>query len=51
MMYTITQKFGVRKRFFFLKEINTFIHQGCIQLIESDSKNIYNVTNYFYFKN
>jgi len=29
---------------FFLKEINTFIHQGCIKLSNCDSKNIYNVT-------
>jgi len=27
-----------------LKEINTFIQQGCIKLINSDSKDIYNVT-------
>ncbi len=29
---------------FFCKEINTFIEQGCIQLIKSDTKVIYNVT-------
>ncbi len=34
----------------FLKEINTFIDQGCIKLIKSDSKDIHNVTNDFYFK-
>ncbi len=28
----------------------TFIQQGCIKLIKSDSKNIYNGTKYFYFK-
>ncbi|XDV46600.1 hypothetical protein PO909_014471, partial [Leuciscus waleckii] len=26
------------------KEINTFIHQGCIKLIKSYSKDIYNFT-------
>jgi len=32
-------------RVFFLNEvINTFIQQGCIKLIKSDSKYIYNVT-------
>ncbi len=31
-------------------EINTFIQQGCTKLIKSDSKDIYNVTKYFYFK-
>ncbi len=35
----------------FLREINTFIQQGCIKLIKNDSKEIYNVTKYFYFKN
>jgi len=30
----------------FLKEIDYFIQQGCIQLIESDSKDIYNVTKH-----
>jgi len=35
--------------FFFLKEINYFIQQGCIKLIKSDSKDNY-VTKYFYFK-
>ncbi len=28
---------------FFFKEINTFIQQGCINLIKTDSKDIYNV--------
>ncbi|XDV46539.1 hypothetical protein PO909_014421, partial [Leuciscus waleckii] len=28
----------------FFKEMNTFIQQGCIKLIKSDSKDIYNVT-------
>ena len=27
-----------------MKEINTFIQQGCIKSIKSDSKDIYNVT-------
>ncbi len=30
--------------------MNTFIHQGCIQLIKSDSKDICNLTKYFYLK-
>ncbi len=30
--------------------MNTFIHRGYIQLSKSDSKDIYNVTNYLYFK-
>ncbi len=29
--------------YIFSKDINTFIQQGCIQLIKSDSKCIYNV--------
>ncbi len=29
--------------FYFFKDINTFIHQGCIKLIKSDGKHIYNV--------
>ncbi len=33
------KKFGVRKIFFF-KEMNTFIQQGCIKVIESDGKGI-----------
>jgi len=36
----------VSKIFLFLKEIDYFIQQGCIQLIESDSKDIYNVTKH-----
>jgi len=43
--YSTFQKFGDGK------EINTFIQQGCIQLIRSDIKDIYNVTRYFYSKN
>ncbi len=37
--------FGIRKVF-----LNTLIHQGCIKLIKSDSKDIYNGTKDFYFK-
>jgi len=33
-----------------LKEINTFINQGCIKLIKSKSKVIYNVAKDFYLK-
>ncbi len=32
-----------------VKEINTFIQKGHIQLIKSDSKGIYNVKKDFYF--
>ncbi len=39
--------FGVRK---ILIEINTFINQGCIKLIKSESKDIYYVTKDFCFK-
>lgn len=42
LTYTSMQKFG-----HFL-EINTFIHQECIQLIKSVFKDIYNITNDFY---
>ncbi len=30
--------------------MNTFIQQGCNKIIKSDSENIYNVTQDFYFK-
>lgn len=40
---------GVSKILFL--EINTCIHQGCIKLINSDSKDIYNGTKVFYFQN
>jgi len=33
---------------YFCTEINTFIQQGCIKLIESESKEMYNVTTDFY---
>ncbi len=33
---------------FLLKEINTIIQQGCIKLIKSYSKGIYNVTKHLY---
>ncbi len=36
--------------FYFFERNNTFIQQGQIQLIESDSKDIYNVTKDLYFK-
>ncbi len=29
---------------------NTFIQQGYIKLIKSDSEDIYNITEYFYIK-
>ncbi len=28
----------------FLEDINTFIQQGCIKMIKSDSKDVYDVT-------
>jgi len=31
-----------------MKEINTFIHQGLIKLINSDRKDVYNVTKDFF---
>ncbi len=37
-------KYNLRKveiSFFFFKEINTFIQQGCINLSKSDSKDVY----------
>ncbi len=46
-IYTTIQKFGVSKMFC-LKEINTLIQQGCINLTKSDSKD--NVTYDLYFK-
>ncbi len=36
--------------FFLSNEINTFVQQGPIKLIKSDSKDIYNVTKDFYSK-
>jgi len=41
-MYMIVPILG-SVRFFFLKQINTFIQQGRIKLIKSGSKYIYNV--------
>ncbi len=35
---------------YFFKEINAFIYQGCIQLIKSNWKDIYNFTKDFYLK-
>ncbi len=35
--------------FFLLKECIPFILQACIKLIKSDSKDIYNITEYLYF--
>ncbi len=40
LIYNTIQKFGV-SILIFLREINTFIQQGCIKLIKSDSKDIY----------
>ncbi len=34
-----TKSLGL-ERFFFFKEMNTFIQQGCIKVIESDGKGI-----------
>jgi len=41
------QKFEVGK-FSFEEEINTFIEQGCIKLIKSDSTDIYKIKKHFY---
>lgn len=35
-IYTNIQKVGVSKIFFFLREINMFLQQGCITLIKRD---------------
>ncbi len=40
-IYATIQKYGVSKCFF--QEINTFIQQGCIKFIKSDSKVIFNL--------
>ncbi len=43
ILYTAVQKCWVTK-------ITKKSQQGCIKLIKSDSKDIYNVTKHFYFK-
>lgn len=43
LIYTIVQKF-------FLKDINTYIEQRQIQLMKTDSKDIYIALRHFYFK-
>ncbi len=48
LTYTEVQKYGVSM--FVFKEINTFIHQGRIKFIKTDSKDIYNVTKDYHFK-
>ncbi len=35
---------------FLFKESNTFIQQGCIKLIQCNSKDIHNVTKKLYYK-
>ncbi len=42
-------KSGVHKINFW-KEMRTFIQKGCMKLINSDSKDIHNVTQDLYFK-
>ncbi len=37
------QKFKVSEKLFSEREMNTYIQQGCIKLIKTDSKDIYNV--------
>ncbi len=50
-MHSTFQKFGVSKYTVSkYKLMYTFIHQGCIKLIISDSKDTYNVTKDLYFK-
>ncbi len=41
--------FKANKMHHWVKEISYFIHQGCIKLLKSDSKDIY-VTKDLYFK-
>jgi len=50
LMYMIVPILG-SVRFFFLKQINTFIQQGRIKLIKSGSKYIYNAKKISIFKN
>lgn len=47
--YTTNEKFSVSKiLFFFFKEINTSIQQGCIKMIKSDNIEIDNITKDYY---
>lgn len=48
-IHVTVQKLGISNFYFFL-EINTFISQGCIKLLTSDSKAFYNATKDFYMK-
>ncbi len=48
LSYAVVQKFGGIT--FFFKEVTTFIQQEWIKLIQSKSKDIYNVTKDFYLK-
>ncbi len=50
MSYVLKTMINYHSNFWGKKEINTFIQQRCIKLIQSDSKDIYNVAVYFYFK-
>ncbi len=36
--------------YFISQEFNTFVQQGCIKLIKSDNKDMYNVAKDFYFR-
>jgi len=44
------EKYSLEISEIYLIEINNFTRKGCIKLIKSDSKDIYNVNKYFYFK-
>ncbi len=50
LIYTTVPFKSLGYLFFFGKEINTFIQQRCINLIKSDSKDIYCITKEFYYK-
>ncbi len=48
-LYTLPFK-SLVSDFFLFKEMDTFVQQRCIELIKHDSKYIYNVVKYLYFK-
>ncbi len=53
ILYYIILVLNIYSKLIFIYEIrknNIFIQQGCIKLIKSDSKDIYNVSKDFYFK-
>ncbi len=52
-LYTIIQKFGISKFFliYYYLFFYTFIQQGCVKWIKSDSKDFYIVRKYLYIFN